>query len=150
MTTSAHEDAFGRLLDTLYFGALDERDKGNKFERLMRSYLMTDPAWASQFSHVWLWSEYPDRNGRTDIGVDLVAEEATGARVAIQCKFYDPEHVVSKKDIDSFIAASSSEEFSRRLWVSTSLREWGINAETQVEHLSPPLTRIGLADLADA
>ena len=70
-----------------------------------------------------------------------------GARAAIQCKFYDPEHVVSKKDIDSFIAASSSEEFSRRLWVSTSLREWGANAEAQVQRLSPPLTRIGLADL---
>ncbi len=61
-----------------------------------------------------------------------------GARVAIQCKFYDPEHVVSKKDIDSFTATSSSEEFSRRLWVSTSLREWGANAEAQVQHLSPP------------
>lgn len=150
MNSSSHEDAFGKLLDRLYFGALDQRDKGNKFERLMRSYLMTDPAWASQFTHVWLWPEYPDRNGRIDIGVDLVAQEATGARVAIQCKFYDPEHVVSKKDIDSFIAASSSEEFSRRLWVSTSLRGWGANAEAQVEHLSPPLTRIGLADLADA
>ena len=54
MTNSTHEDAFGRLLDTLYFGALDQRDKGDKFERLMRFYLMTDPAWASQFSHVWL------------------------------------------------------------------------------------------------
>jgi predicted helicase len=150
MTTSAHEDAFGRLLDALYFGALDERDKGDKFERLMRSYLMTDPAWASQFSHVWLWSDYPDRNGRPDTGIDLVAEEATGDRVAIQCKFYDPDHVVGKKDIDSFIAASSTQEFSRRLLVSTSLKEWGANAEAQIQDLNPPLTRIGLADLAEA
>ncbi|WP_193084452.1 DEAD/DEAH box helicase [Brevibacterium aurantiacum] len=150
MTTSAHEDAFGRLLDALYFGALDERDKGDKFERLMRSYLMTDPAWASQFSHVWLWSDYPGRNGRPDTGIDLVAEEATGDRVAIQCKFYDPDHVVGKKDIDSFIAASSTQEFSRRLLVSTSLKEWGANAEAQIQDLNPPLTRIGLADLAEA
>lgn len=150
MTSSVHEDAFGRLLDSLYYGALDERDKGDKFERLMRSYLMTDPAWTSQFSHVWLWSDYPDRNGRPDTGIDLVAEEVTGARVAVQCKFYDPEHVVGKKDIDSFIAASSTQEFSRRLLVSTSLKEWGTNAEAQIQELSPPLTRIGLADLADA
>lgn len=150
MTSSVHEDAFGRLLDSLYYGALDERDKGDKFERLMRSYLMTDPAWTSQFSHVWLWADYPDRNGRPDTGIDLVAEEVTGARVAVQCKFYDPEHVVGKKDIDSFIAASSTQEFSRRLLVSTSLKEWGTNAEAQIQELSPPLTRIGLADLADA
>lgn len=150
MTTSAHEDAFGQLLDALYFGALDERDKGDKFERLMRSYLMTDPAWASQFSHVWLWSDYPGRNGRPDTGIDLVAEETTGDRVAIQCKFYDPDHVVGKKDIDSFIAASSTQEFSRRLLVSTSLKEWGTNAEAQIQDLNPPLTRIGLADLAEA
>lgn len=150
MTSSTHEDAFGRLLDALYFGALDERDKGDKFERLMRSYLMTDPAWASQFSHVWLWSDYPGRNGRPDTGIDLVAEETTGDRVAIQCKFYDPDHVVAKKDIDSFIAASSTQEFSRRLLVSTSLKEWGTNAEAQIQDLNPPLTRIGLADLAEA
>ena len=150
MTSSTHEDAFGRLLDALYFGALDERDKGDKFERLMRSYLMTDPAWASQFSHVWLWSDYPGRNGRPDTGIDLVAEETTGDRVAIQCKFYDPDHVVGKKDIDSFIAASSTQEFSRRLLVSTSLKEWGANAEAQIQDLNPPLTRIGLADLAEA
>lgn len=150
MTSSVHEDAFGRLLDSLYYGALDERDKGDKFERLMRSYLMTDPTWTSQFSHVWLWADYPDRDGRPDTGIDLVAEEVTGARVAVQCKFYDPEHVVGKKDIDSFIAASSTQEFSRRLLVSTSLREWGVNAEAQIQSLNPPLTRIGLADLADA
>src|SRR5699024_4451549 len=104
----------------------------------------------SQFSHVWLWSDYPDRKGRPDTGIDLVAEETTGDRVAIQCKFYDPDHVVGKKDIDSFIAASSTQEFARRLLVSTSLKEWGGNAEAQIQDLNPPLTRIGLADLAEA
>ena len=150
MTSSTHEDAFGNLLDSLYFGALDERDKGDKFERLRRSYLMTDPAWASQFTDVWLWSDYPDRAGRVDIGVDLVAQETTGDRVAVQCKFYDPEKSVRKKDIDSFLAASSTSEFSRRLWVSTSLKEWSANAEAQIHNLTPPLTRIGLQDLAEA
>lgn len=148
---SPSEDAFGALLDTFYFGALDERDKGDKFERLMRSYFMTDPAWASQFSQVWLWRDYPDRGVRTDTGIDLVAQEAgTGDRAAIQCKFYDPEHVIAKKDIDSFIAASATKEFSRRLFVSTSLKPWGSNAEAQVEALEPPMTRVSLGDLADA
>jgi hypothetical protein len=36
--TSIHE-----LLDDLHAGALDERDKGDKFEQLIRGYLTTDP-----------------------------------------------------------------------------------------------------------
>ena len=46
------QDAFGELLDKLYYGALDTRDRGDKFERLMRSYLLTDQAYS--FSKVWL------------------------------------------------------------------------------------------------
>ena len=70
---SVVEDAFARLLDTLLYGSLNERDQGDKFERLMRSYLLTDPVWASQFSDVWLWKDYPGRDGRPDTGIDLVA-----------------------------------------------------------------------------
>lgn len=55
------QDAFGELLDKLYYGALDTRDRGDKFERLMRSYLLTDQAYS--FSKVWLWNEY--RSGAT-------------------------------------------------------------------------------------
>lgn len=149
--SSAQEDAFGRLLDTLYFGGLDERDKGDKFERLMRAYLMTDPAWASQFSSVWLWSEYPDRAGRPDTGIDLVAQEqGTGERVAIQCKFYDPERVIARQDIDRFIAASNTQEFSRRILVSTTVKDPSANVARLFSELDPPLTRIDLHTLESA
>lgn len=47
------QDAFGQLLDTLYYGALDKRDQGTKFERLVRSYLLADRAYS--FSNVLLW-----------------------------------------------------------------------------------------------
>jgi len=52
VSTSIHE-----LLDDLRARALDERDKGDKFEQLIRAYLTTDPEWTARFSDVWLWSE---------------------------------------------------------------------------------------------
>lgn len=147
MTTTSSE-AFERLLDTLFYGGLDQRDKGDKFERLMRSYLLTDPEWASQFSDVWLWKDYPGRDGRIDTGIDLVAQaKHTGELTAIQCKFIDPETTVSKQHLDSFIADSSRREFSRRLFVSTSVK-WGKNAEDAIRDLDPPLTRLNFYDLA--
>lgn len=76
------QDAFGQLLDILYYGALDKRDRGTKFERLVRSYLLADRAYS--FSNVWMWDEYPDKGNRTDTGVDLVGlRAATGEKVAI-------------------------------------------------------------------
>ncbi|MGK4219004.1 DEAD/DEAH box helicase [Kocuria marina] len=143
------QDAFGKLLDTLYYGALDQRDRGEKFERLIRSYLLADRAYS--FTNVWMWNEYPDRGSRQDIGVDLVAERAdTGARVAIQCKFKDPEQKIAKSDIDSFVSASATPEFAERLLVSTSLQEMGRNARATIENLDKPMNTLGLEQLADA
>lgn len=42
-----------------------ERDKGNRFERLMQLYLRTEPFYASRFKNVWLWEEFSERLGRT-------------------------------------------------------------------------------------
>nr|WP_270258879.1 type ISP restriction/modification enzyme [Kocuria marina] len=143
------QDAFGELLDKLYYGALDTRDRGDKFERLMRSYLLTDRAYS--FSKVWLWNEYPERGNRSDIGVDLVGVRAdTGEKVAIQCKFKDPDKVIAKGDVDSFISASATAEFGERLMVSTSRRELGGNARKTIENLDKPWSTVGLDQLANA
>ena len=150
MTIASQDNAFGALFDRLYFGGLDERDKGSKFERLMRAYFLTDPLYAKDFGKVWLWDEYPDRNGRVDIGVDLVAERHDGTRVAIQTKFYDPAHVIAKADIDSFIAASATAEFGERMLVSTSLKGFGKNALTTIDALDKPFTHLGVTQLEQA
>ncbi|GAA4694758.1 hypothetical protein GCM10025781_10400 [Kocuria gwangalliensis] len=143
------QDAFGQLLDTLYYGALDKRDQGTKFERLVRSYLLVDRAYS--FSNVWMWDEYPDKGNRTDTGVDLVGlRSATGEKVAIQCKFKDPQEKIGKSDIDGFISASATGEFSDRMLVSTSLQEMGKNARDTIERLDPPMITLGLEQLADA
>ena len=49
----------------------------------MLSYLRTDPVFAEQFSDVWLWQDWPGRDGKRDTGIDLVAvDKITGGNVA--------------------------------------------------------------------
>jgi len=94
------------LLNQLTEASRNNRDKGTLFERLIANYLMTDPQYADRLADVWLWSEWPDRNG-PDVGIDLVARErGTGDYWAIQCKFFNPDHAIQKSDIDSFFTAS--------------------------------------------
>src|SRR6476661_3013955 len=116
------------LLGQLRSTALDERDKGDKFERLVKTFLLNDPEWSARFSNVWLWSEWPGRNGRPDTGVDLVAQiRDEDTLAAIQCKFYAPGATVSKGDIDSFLSASGGKEFSRR-YIFDTAKSWSPNA----------------------
>lgn len=83
MSTTIYE-----VLDELRGAATSEADKGSKLEQLMLSYLRTDPVYAEQFSDVWLWQDWPGRDGKHDTGIDLVAvDRITGSNVAIQCKF---------------------------------------------------------------
>ncbi|MFJ4046680.1 DEAD/DEAH box helicase [Microbacterium sp. NPDC089987] len=143
------------VLDELRSIAYDERDKGARFEKLMQAYLKTEPQYYELYDEVWLWAEYPRRDGRTDTGIDLVARErATGAHTAIQAKFFAPTTQVTKPMLDSFLAASSKNydgapEFSARMVVSTS-DNWGRNAEDAVENQNPPVSRLRVQDLDDS
>lgn len=135
--------------------ARDNRDLGDLFERLVANYLVTDPQYAELFDgDVWMWPEWKHRWGG-DTGIDLVARErATGDYWAIQCKFYLPEHQVSKADVDSFLAASGrrfatddgEHAFVNRLIVSTT-DKWGSNAEKALEDQQVPVERLAVSDL---
>ncbi|TCL85302.1 putative helicase [Curtobacterium sp. PhB142] len=115
MAMSIHD-----LLDVYATIAPDKRTKGRLFERLTRAYLTTDPKWTARFDEVWLWQDWPDRNGKTDTGIDLVARERHGGGLcAIQCKFHDAGNTVQKGDLDSFFTASGKAAFSSRLIVAT-------------------------------
>lgn len=144
------------ILDELRSIAYDERDKGGRFEKLMQAYLKTEPQYYELYDEVWLWGEYPHRNGRTDTGIDLVARaRATGEHTAIQCKFFDPSTHVTKPMLDSFLSASGKftvdyiPEFTARLVISTS-DSWGKNAEEAVESQNPPVSRLRVQDLDDS
>src|SRR5699024_2837838 len=107
-----------KWLDQLYFSFTSNTDRGTKFERFPQSFLQTDPVWSEQFEKIWMWDQWPDRWGH-DTGIDLVGERRDGGKTAIQCKFYDPQHRVSKADIDTFLAASGRGGFTERIVVST-------------------------------
>ncbi|WP_109472766.1 DEAD/DEAH box helicase [Ornithinimicrobium cavernae] len=135
------------VLEQLRGSATSEVDKGSKLEQLMLSYLQTDPVFAEQFSDVWLWQDWPGRDGKHDTGIDLVAvDKITGSNVAIQCKFYAPSSTIGKQDIDSFLSASGKEGFTQRIIVSTTDR-WNQHAEDALQGQQIPVRRIGLADL---
>lgn len=140
---------FHDILAELEAASLDTAEKGNRFERLMQAYLTTDPEFAQIYEEVWLWMEYPGRDGRPDTGIDLVAKSKDGEFTAIQCKFFAPTTTVDKKMIDSFLAASSKVEFDQRLIISTS-DKWGKNAEAAIEGLHPPVARLRAQDLANS
>lgn len=130
--------------------AASNRDLGDKFERLIASFLTKDPLYAELYSNVWLWMEWPGRGNQPDTGIDLVAEErATGDLTAIQCKFFDPAHQLQKADIDSFFTASGKAPFTRRLIVSTT-DKWSKHAEEACTHQQIPVSRLRVQDLDES
>ncbi|WP_280470702.1 DEAD/DEAH box helicase [Nocardia farcinica] len=125
-------------------------ERGTKFEQLMVRYFELDPMLAQQYDKVWRWTDWPDRAGKPDTGIDLVARERdTGALTAIQCKFYEPTHVLAKGDIDSFFTASGKKPFTNRVIISTT-DKWGRNAEDALQDQTIPVQRIGLAEIAES
>ena len=81
---------FQELLDKCRNQAFSERDKGDRFERLMQGYLQTDPTYAHLFKKVWLWDKFPGRKdlGGQDTGIDLVALTHEGDYWAIPSVIY--------------------------------------------------------------
>ena len=145
--------AFYDLLEILNSATMTERDKGTRFETLVKEYLTREPLYKDLYSKVQKYKEWAAErgrlpSGRRDIGIDLVAENADGnGFTAIQCKFYAPGATVGKGDIDSFIAASDNPHFTARLIVATN-DAWTDNVRTELQSLTPPVTFITREDMA--
>jgi predicted helicase len=128
---------------------MTEREKGTYFEDLILAYLRNEATYKDLYRQVWTWAEWAPTHGFSakDDGIDLVAEEVgTGAIHAIQCKFYDPDYRLQKKDIDSFFTASGRKPFAHRVIVS-STDHWSDNAENALIDQQPPVSKITLHDL---
>jgi predicted helicase len=152
--------SFKLILEKYRQISFSEKDKGERFERLMKAYLLTDPKYAYKFEKVWLWAEFPGRKdlGGTDTGIDLVALTNEGDYWAIQCKCYQESSTIDKPAVDSFLSTSSRHfkgedlktySFAHRLWISTT-NKWGTNAQDAIKNQNPPVSRINLYDLIDA
>lgn len=146
------------ILREIRLKAGTEKEKGTDFERLMKLWFQTDPRY-NDLEKVWLWEEFPGRKdfGGKDLGIDLVARTEYGDYWAIQCKCYAEDATIDKGAVDSFLSNASrtftdpdtfqTREFSNLVWVQTSRKRWGVNAETAIQGLSKPFNRISLYDL---
>jgi len=140
------------LLNTYRKTAQTEREKGTYFEELIRVYLRHEPTYRDLYSDVWTWSDWAKLQGidARDTGIDLVAKtHGTEEFHAIQCKLYAEDHVLSKKDIDSFFTASGKKPFTHRLIVATTAH-WSEHAEDALRDQQPPVNRIDLYDLENS
>ncbi|MBE8950863.1 MAG: DEAD/DEAH box helicase [Quinella sp. 3Q1] len=110
------------LLDTYEIFAMSEVEKGERFERLMRNFLLTYPVWRGIVSDVWRWKDFPFKNelGGKDLGIDLVVKTVDGDK-----------------------------KFSRRFWISTS-DNFTANASEMLKNQSPAVEMINLAMLRRA
>ena len=127
-----------------------EHDKGKAFERLCRIFLTHDPVQSMQYESPVPWGQWAEQHGllKMDTGVDLVAKlRNEDGWCAIQCKFYAEGTTVAKADIDSFLSASGSSHFTRRLIIDTTGRGWSKNTEDTLRRQAVPVSRIGLSDL---
>ena len=152
---------FNDLLKRYRAESFSEAEKGTKFERLMRAYLLALPKFEGLLTNVWLWHDFPyrtDFGSGHDLGIDLVAKTVTGEYWAVQCKCYAADAYISKESVDTFLSTSGKRfsdgtlepcRFSRRLWISTT-DNWSANAESSLLNQVPPVMRIGLAELAQS
>ena len=152
--------AFNELLKAIEASNFSQRDKGTDFERLSLDFLTNEPTYKDQFTKVQMYSDWAKEHkdlesDARDIGVDLVGtnvmtdDDKEQTYTAIQCKFYAADRVVSKKDINSFIAASGKSYYSKRMIIATN-NKWGPNVIKTFENQDIPTTIITREKLANS
>ncbi len=138
------------LLEEYRAENISEREKGDKFERLMKNFLLTYPPYLGKIAEVMLWKNFSDER---DLGIDLVAKTFDGDYWAVQCKFYAETTTITKADVDSFISNSGrtfdGKKFSARIFIATT-NNFGENAEKMFKNQTPPVKKITLETLRQA
>jgi len=132
-----------------------QRNIGAKFEQICKIFLLHDSAYRDIYESVETIAEWADRKElpKPDLGIDLVAtlgDKDEERDVAIQCKFYREGHILSKRDIDSFLANSSRKFFCHRILMDTTGVPLTSNVQNSLLHQDPPVVRIGLHDLLNS
>lgn len=134
------------------------RNNGDKFERLIKNFLLTYPMYKNRLSEVWMWQEFPFRDsiGKQDVGIDLVARTFEDEYWAIQCKCFDKNTYIDKGDVDTFLSTSTrtfvdeqgqTRRFAFRLWIDTSERGMTSKAWANFQNQIIPAARLGYWDL---
>lgn len=148
-----------KILKKIENDSFSLRDKGTRFELLIKNWFLSAPLYCNIIKDIWLWNEFPYRNqfGGSDSGIDLVILTNENEYLAVQCKFYAFDKYIDKADVDTFISTSSKlfevkenkVKFSGRLFVSTT-NNWSKKANELIENQEIPVTRISLNSLEDS
>ncbi len=133
-----------------------QKQKGTSFEKLCLRFLQEEPVFRERFSQVWLWMDWPHRNGKQDQGIDLVAQESSsGDYCAIQCKCYSTEQMLSLESLGTYYASvgmgwgkDGSVRFASGMIIATT-DKWNTKLTDTIERNSFPCKRIGLSELND-
>ena len=93
---------FDEILDKIRCeteGAENTRERGTRFELLMKRFFETDSIWKNQFKKVQMWKDYSGIDGDIDKGIDLVGTHHDGSECAIQCKCWNDGATLNYKDV---------------------------------------------------
>ena len=89
---------------------LNNKKKGDYFERLTQYYFNLDPRLNSYYDSIWLLSELPEKERAylgipsQDLGIDLIAKKGEEYH-AIQCKYHtDKNSSVTFNEVSTFIS----------------------------------------------
>lgn len=144
------------ILKELEENSYSLRDKGTRFELLIKNWFLTTKLYSDNIKKIWLWNEFPYKSqfGGSDSGIDLVIYSQEDEYIAIQCKFYKQNSEISKSDVDTFISTSAKlfeinqvkKKFSSRIFISTT-NNWSKKASELIENQEIPIIRISLNEL---
>ena len=126
------------ILEKYRLTASSEKDKGDKFERLIQAFFKSDSLYRDDFVSVDLWKDfkYKQQFGDIDLGIDLVGYTKDGKYWAIQCKFYADDAKLSSHNVQGLLSEGGKQfkdeagklvQFSVNCLVSTAYM--GINAQ---------------------
>ncbi len=116
----------------------------------MLRFLRVAPQWATKFSHVWLWRDWPGNSGEVDTGIDLVAEHADGSGfTAVQCKFYAESTSLTLEETGTFFARSGKPPFTERMLIATT-SSWSPHLRNAIKDQDKPTIQLTLPNLEDA
>ena len=140
----------GDVLERIRRDASSEAEKGRWFEQLFVATVRENPEF--DVAKIWSWRDWPEREQLTgldgrDHGIDLVAQLTNDTIVAIQCKCYSEDSVITKPLIDSFLNESSRTAFGLR-WIVSTCR-WNDAAERAIREREPAVSRIDFLDFLD-
>jgi predicted helicase len=145
---------FQKAIDIIRKKAINETEKGYAFEKLSKIYFENDDVQKQFYKKVWHYKDWARENpnfSKIEIGIDLVGElKNNGGFAAIQCKFFKSENQITKKDLDSFVSASSNDIFTRLILIDTSNQDLGSNAKSMLNNLNKTYQRIQKFDLENS